>query len=432
MIAKIPPDHEITALVENFIDHERWCKEHLTIRDKAGMEVPLQLSPSQLKIHALAQRQEARGIPFRAVVLKARQIHMSVGVASLIFRKIAFMEGQRAVTVAHQTDASSQIWGYYQQFYESYQPRSAQDLEILRLTRSHKDQLLEFEGGGYVKVYTAGNRKIGRASSLRFLHLSEYGFWVDAPQVMTGLLQSVPDDPGTMAIIESTANGVGGPFWEVSQMAQSADPGDWCFLFFAWHEHPEYVREPTSQKVFQDSLTGEELDLRRQHQLSLRQLCWRRWCIKNKCEGKIDRFRQEYPSTPEEAFLVSGRTVFSIPKLREMPIIRDPLHGRLERVRHGTKTKLQFLPHEDGELRIWKRPEPGKRYSIGADTAEGLDASDDAGSGDPDYCVAVVGDMETGEQIATWRARINPSTFADHLAALGEWYNWAFLVPEVN
>ena len=43
----------------------------------------------------------------------------------------------------------------------------------------------------------------------------------------------------------------------------------------------------------------------------------RRWCLKNNCRGNVDIFRQEYPSCPEEAFLMSGRPVFDNRRVTE-------------------------------------------------------------------------------------------------------------------
>jgi hypothetical protein len=40
------------------------------------------------------------------------------------------------------------------------------------------------------------------------------------------------------------------------------------------------------------------------------QLAWRRYKIANDCEGDVDAFKQEYPSSDIEAFLTSGRPVF--------------------------------------------------------------------------------------------------------------------------
>jgi hypothetical protein len=47
-----------------------------------------------------------------------------------------------------------------------------------------------------------------------------------------------------------------------------------------------------------------------ERQRILEHLAWRRAAIPAKCEGVVERFHQEYPSTAAEAFLASGRPVF--------------------------------------------------------------------------------------------------------------------------
>ena len=51
--------------------------------------------------------------------------------------------------------------------------------------------------------------------------------------------------------------------------------------------------------------------------VSYEQLKWRRWCINNNCNGDVEQFHQEYPSTPEEAFIASGRPRFNIGVLKQ-------------------------------------------------------------------------------------------------------------------
>jgi len=415
-------------------DHERFCAECLKIRDKRGSVVPLRLTPAQVKLHAAVRRQQAAGKPVRLVDLKARQVHMSVGVAAEFFRDVAFFSGQRAFVVGDTYQSAKQIWGYYDQFERSYQP-GEDGPKILRVVRRHQDELIEFAGGGFIKTATAKNVQIGRSFSLRYLHLSEFAFYGDASTMMTGLLQCVPDDPGTMIVIESTANGVGGPFWDYWQMA--TDPSsdcDWVPLFFAWWEHPEYVRPlEVSPDRFLASLADEERKLHERDGITFEQLNWRRWAISNKCEGSIDKFHQEYPATPEEAFITSGRPRFDMISLGRMPVVRDPLVGDLERTTVGTQQQIQFWPKERGALRIWRKPVPGHRYVIGADSAEGIDAAGEGlGISNPDYFVAQVLDRETGEQVAEVRERLEPAASADYLATLGVYYNWAYLVPEAN
>lgn len=423
-------------VLRGFRDHQTFCEESCAIRDKLGKTVPFRLGPAQLKLEEAIQERRRKKRPVRLIVLKARQVWISAGTAAEFFHDCAFVPGQKGLVVAHEVEAARNIFGYYQQLQANYKPFGGylQTLPVLR----NNDNLLAWQGGGYVKIATAGNLKTGRSFSLRFLHLSEFAFWRDAKTLMTGLLQAVPDDPNTIVIVESTANGQGNEFHKLC--LEAMDPtvdSDWILVFFAWFEHPEYSIEPVDAAAFQASLSKEERELRDTYNLTLAQLNWRRWAIRNKCQGSPEIFRQEYPSNPTEAFLASGRPRFSHQHLNRMPAARKDAReagtvGELEQFRNGPREVIGFFPGDRGALVVYKKPAPGKQYVIGIDVAEGIDASESLGASDPDYTVACVVDQSTGEQVAKLRGRIEPGAAAEYVELLARWYNWAYLVPESN
>jgi hypothetical protein len=56
-------------------------------------------------------------------------------------------------------------------------------------------------------VDTAKEVQSGRGGTLSALHGSEVAFWDDIEGKLTGLLESVPEDPDTLVVLESTAKG---------------------------------------------------------------------------------------------------------------------------------------------------------------------------------------------------------------------------------
>lgn len=423
----------IEETLRRFKDHAAFARESLSIRDKRGAVVPLELQPAQIKLNKIIERCREKRKPVRIIVLKARQVMVSTGVAAQFFQVVGFSPGQKALVVAHEDKASKNIFGYYQQLNDFYRKFGG----VVSLPPIDNNApaagKLEYEGGSYVLVATANNLKTGRSFSLRCLHLSEYAFWKDAKTLMMGLMQSVPDDPDTMVVIESTANGVGGDFWQRWQDANDPSSGsEWTPMFFAWCEHPEYVRPVADKPSFEASLTREELELVELYGLTLEQLHWRRWKVKNDCGGSLETFKQEYPINPEEAFLFSGRPRFSLAHLARMPIKHDGLVGELYEDTHERKTRLVFQASEErhGALTVYKKPNQNKRYVAGIDVAEGITIT--KSGEDPDYSVAIFLDADTGEQVAKLRGRIEPGPFAEYLAGVAQWFNWAFLVPEAN
>lgn len=419
-------------IYEGFWHHQTFAEQCLSVRNKLGAEIPYQLAPSQLKLAAAIEQQQKLGKPIRIVILKARQVFFSTGTAGHFLHRTAFRSGQHTMVIADEKEGARDIFAYYQTFQRSYQRFG----DVIRQPAlvSDKDGLMEWANGSWIRVQTARNTRTGRSVSVRNLHLSEYAFYLNARKLMTGLMQSVPDDPKTSVIVESTANGVGNAFHKLWQLATDPEiESDWIGLFFAWWEHPEYDRPlDVAPQILQESLSKEESDMAKQFSLSLEQLNWRRWAIVNKCENDVERFRQEYPSFPEEAFRASGRPRLSFVHLQRMPIIREALTGELEVEQLGPRPEIYFNPGERGALTLYRKPERGHIYTIGADTCWGLDANEGEGTPDPDWSVGNVLDVESGEQVAKLRARMEPAEFGRYLAVLGRWYFWAFLVPEVN
>jgi hypothetical protein len=167
----------------------------------------------------------------------------------------------------------------------------------------------------------------------------------------------------------------------------------------------------------------------------------------------VDTFCQEYPATDSEAFLFSGRPRFDLKSLAQMPAARrvstDPagMVGEIVEEVHGPKPRLIFTPNEErrGALTVYKRPRAGGLYSVGIDVAEGIDINEEErGNADPDYSVAEFVDIDTGEQAAKIRGRIEPAAFAEYVEAVARWYGelrdakWmdprtsCYLVPEAN
>lgn len=429
-----PPEHADRKIIEierDFQDNKQWAEETLHIRDKSGTRIPYKFAPGPAKLWAAAKLQRDRGLPIRIIMLKARQVYGSTWIAAFFVQMVAFLTGQKALIVSHNVKSAENIGTYYEQFIDEYQPFRG---VVQMLPHTTVGETISFEGGGSIDVATASNVNTGRSFTFQFLHLSEYAFYAHAKKLARALFQSVPSHPDTAIFIESTANGVGGDFYERCQEAMDpTSDSAWIFVFLGYWEHPEYTRRVENPAAFQASLTKEEVEEREKYRLTLGQLNWRRWCIKNNCGGSIDTFRQEFPGNPQEAFLLSGRSRFSHQSLSRMPVLEAPLVGELQSWTNGPKRVVQFMPTEKGALAIYKKPQLGRRYIMGCDIAEGHDAGGgELDAQDHDYTVLTVVEQDTGEQVCKFRARIWPGTAADTAVLLLEWYNWAYVVPERN
>jgi hypothetical protein len=264
---------------------------------------------------------------------------------------------------------------------------------------------------------------------------------------------------GTEIFLESTANGTGGIFYDLWWQAVNKESG-FEAIFFPWYIYEPYSRPFKSKKereVFEKSLGadplfgGEEesglLGLKTRYELdneniefecTLENLNWRRNCIKTNCQSDVFRFHQEYPTTAREAFVTTGRMVFDQSILQEM--IYDSEKRQRERPSDGYVVPVNIFAGRDndkqyrleadvgGDLQIWVAPNKNKQYKIGVDVSEGLEIS----NRDTDWSVAVVLDMESYEECAMLRTKIDPDLLAWQLCALGRYYNNCQIVCERN
>jgi hypothetical protein len=236
-------------------------------------------------------------------------------------------------------------------------------------------------------------------------------------------------------VLESTANGVGDWFHDMWQKASRGE-NEFVPIFLPWFIDPTYTRpfrteSERKQLESEISMTHKDMngatihtyeyELMRRNNLTLEQMNWRRWTVANKCQGDEELFMQEYPSTPEEAFISSGRPKFQVKSLKKyQTVTKRGERGYL----HETPQGIEFTPDDKGYVEIWKRPERDRFYAIGADVAEGLVHGD--------YSCGLVGDSDSFDVVACWHGHIDPDLFGIELVKLARFYNDAYIGVERN
>lgn len=427
------PDYtpeQMAALREIANDELLYTECNLKIADKMGRLVPLRYNEQQLALWNEVRRQEEAGLPVRIIILKARQIGFSTAVAGMFYYRATHRPLVKAEIVAHKADASTAIFNKMKLFHQESHPVLAPMVKA----SNAKEMLFENPSSDYlerrvkpglrsaIRIETAMDPDAGRSKTIHLLHLSEMAFWPKtADATMNSLMNAVPPLPGTIVIIESTANGIGGRFYEEWQRAvQGQSP--FVPLFFPWYGFTDYSMEPPEDF----EATDEEKELIDLYGVNDAQLNWRRWCILSNCSGSLDSFHQEYPSTPEEAFIATGCPVFDVraidKALRSAP---EPIKvGRVLDISEGGEHRVKFQSQPRGYLKIWQPPVDGVDYVIGIDVALGVK--------DGDYSVMEVLRKDTKEQVAEWHGHIDPDLLGAEAVYLGRYYNQALLAPEVN
>jgi hypothetical protein len=387
-------------------DFSFYCQNAMKIRTKKAEIVPFKLNNAQNVLLAAIIKQIAQTGRVRIIILKARQQGLSTGVGAYLYSRVSQFPAKKAIVVTHKAESTNALFNMTKRFHENNPP-------ILKPSTSYssKKELVFDKLDSSFMVATAGGDGIARGETITHAHLSELAFWKEssARENLNGLLQSIPDADDTAVFIESTANGVTGPFYELWKGAVEGVNG-YEPVFIPWFLDPEY-RTP-APKGF-DPTPAEE-DLAAQHDLDNDQLWWRRLKIN---QSGIDLFKQEYPATAEEAFLTTGRPVFDPEALTKRAASLGPIQERMGLVFD------KWEPSPVGELHQFMPIESGGNYTIGADVAMGVRGGD--------FSVAQVLDDQK-KQVATWRGHVHPDYFAEVLFRLGHLYNTAKIAVENN
>jgi len=317
-----------------------FAKNCLRIKDKNGEIVPLVLNKSQEYIDRLLQKQLTDFGWVRALVLKGRQQGCSTYVGARYYHKNVYEYGKSTFILAHDGETTSKLFDMVS-MYHDHSPEGLQP----PLKASNQKKLIFERLESQYFVGTAGNKNVGRGGTLQRFHGSEVAFWANTSDIQKGILESVPELPGTEIILESTANGMGNMFHKKCMDAIKGR-GDYILIFVPWFWQDEYRRMLPDDFV----CTEEEEELKAIYGIDDEQILWRRKKVENfSSEGKAGEyeFRQEYPFTVEEAFQVSGESLIdsdSISRARKSTVTdkEAPLIMGVDPARNGDRFSITF------------------------------------------------------------------------------------------
>lgn len=382
------------------------------IVDKEGTRMPFRLNGVQDKV--------LKNLQDRDIILKSRQQGMSSLILAMFAVDFLTVENTKCVVISHESSATQRLFDRVKYYLESVKETFPYG-DAYNLKYNSRHEMVNTVKNSTFYIGTAGARAFGHGDTINNLHVSELSRWENQERTMSGLLQAVPKNG--RVVVETTANGYGNYFhnmWILNQSRQ--EPFHTHFL--PWFETPEYALPVPDDIVFDP----DELEVMNAYHLNRQQMYWRRYKI-GELNGNLDRFNEQYPATPEEAFIVSGNPVWSPAMLRwYMLKVQEPQAvGNLVGYDPVTVEK-----NEKGYLKVFKPPNEFHRYVIGADVSEGIIVSEGEDSKERDFSCAQVLDATTYEQVAVWHGRIDPDLYGRQLEMLGRYYNTALIAVEKN
>lgn len=286
-------------------DYPHYASKCLKIRAKDGTIEAFALNKAQLYLHGRLEAQREVTGRVRALVLKGRQQGISTYIGGRFYHRTTHRRGLRCFILTHEQDATNNLFGMVERYHDHCPALVKPSTGAANAKELAFDKL----ESGYA-VGTAGTKAVGRSQTVQLFHGSEVAFWPNAETHFAGVIQAIPDLPGTEIILESTANGVGGEYHSRWQQAE-AGIGDYIAVFIPWFWQDEYRRTvPTGfvlsdeERTYFDAYSG--------NGLTLEHMVWRR---AKSAELKDEMlFKQEYPATAAEAFQMTGHDSFIKPE----------------------------------------------------------------------------------------------------------------------
>lgn len=282
-----------------------------------------------------AQRQFLKGLHYRNIILKARQLGFTTLIAILWLDHALFNPDQRCGIIAHTENDVKIIFRDKVKFAYENLP------EFLRLAmplrKDTDEELLFGHNNSSVRVGLSM-----RSGTLHRLHISEMGkiaaqFPKKAYEIVTGSFPTVPLNG--IIVIESTAEGQSGEFYNLAKKAQKLwmtgkTPiiTQWKFHFFPWMDDPGYRLAPDSVTISaQMHEYFDKIEREMNRKIEPEQRAWYVAKLENDFSGQIDKMWREMPSTPDECWQRSTEGSFFA---RQITVARS--QGRIGVVRHVT------------------------------------------------------------------------------------------------
>ena len=441
-VAQAPMEARSVAqqLVKYRNDFRLFAREQLKITGQ-----PVNFWPCQLPLLEDIERQlEKQGFA-RAVWLKSRQVGASTLAEAIVAWRTMLWPHINAMVIGDEAERSRSLFDIAKGFYEQMDPeirpvgRYITKSELVFANPSHITRHSDPGMRSRIKVESAHKKNIAIGSNWQIVHLSEVSRYPNPEFVLDGVIPGVHRVPGTIVIMESTAEMAGTwfrDFCEESYHKRNA----FEFSFVPWFLQPEYYicpvcsrsypmlcndRNHKAQAARAMDFNADERHIMAEFGLEPGHIRWMREKL-GEMGQDWDLFRQNFPLTREDAWVTPGAQAFPLKKLREQKANVLP-PKRYAEVHSGP----QIFDAPQGRLSIWKEPEVGIAYDCGVDVAMGLADDEDAKHGDASVACMII--RGSGEQVAEWSSRTtDPLELATVLYWLCTYYNTAQLAVETN
>lgn len=454
MMARLQTDPAFAFAICFFIKHK------LT-----GQTIPFQLNYAQLILLEKLEDMRRRGVPIRVILLKARQWGGSTLVQLyMAWIQLFIKEGWNSVIIAQTKDTAKRIKAMYTRTLANFGSAEiifrTPKLQFSPSEKSTADSIVTDAAGKVVRDNTVTiasfeNYEATRGADFAMAHFSEVAYWVNTPgKTAEGLITNIAGGMGlvplTLEVMESTANGMSGFFYDEYQAAKNPDvvsAREALFIPFFYilndtipfdsEEEKRAFAEQLIKNRYSETETpttesGEYLYSLWKKGASLESINW--YVKKRASFHDHASMASEAPSDDVECFKHSGRTIFDqylIDKYKK-EYVRDPEY-RGEIMQLEGQQPMLAPKDEAGNLWIWQYADNNPtddRYLVVVDVGGRGKTSD--------FSVITVVDRwplrfgGKAEVVARWRGHIRYDFLAYKAVMIARMYCHALLVFESN
>lgn len=388
----------LESIDARLVDREWRLNNLYTVIDEEGNLVRFKLREAQKKL--------LRGMHYKNIILKARQLGFTTFICIFLLDYALFNSNKQIGIIGPTQTDTSVIFRKVKIAWDNFSPAIKEFLRLKTLGDSKVEY--EFTNGSVMRISTSL-----RSGTYQAVLITEFGkisarFPEKAEEIITGTLPAVPAKG--LIFIESTAEGEDGRYHEMVEDAMEnkrlrhpLTVKEYKFFFFPWYENPSDVVAGTVNITGDVNEYLDKMENMTNIKFSQEQRNW--YFLESKIQkGKM---KQEHPTTPEEAFLMSGNKLFNAEMLDEqkMMYMRDPI-------------EIQ------GDFLIYKRFMKGHLYGLGADVSQGVRR---------DSSTIVIIDFTTGDIVLTYKSNtIDPVNFAHDIKKAALMYGGCIAAPEAN
>lgn len=376
----------------------------------------------------------------RHIILKSRQLGFTTFIDLYILDEVLFNNNREGLVIAHKVEDAKEIFDRKIDFAIR---NMADDIKgaYFKLVRNSAKKIQIVIDYGPEKGSTSSLQvsSSGRSGTYFYVHISEFAklcvmFPQKALEVETGTFPAVPMNG--FIFIESTAEGMAGRFYEmfhdnwITRHLITPMLSRVKFLphFYNW-QYDDMEMDEITENIPVQSMEIGEIDFaeyQKEYNLTDKEITY--YYMKYlQMGGKnspdaVHKLHQEFPTTPEEAFLSTGQTYFPTSKVFSMlATAKNGTKGELIKNENGD---VEFKELSTGKFEVFNKPQQGTKYVIGGDTAEGL------AHGDAQILYVI--NAKTEECDAVYKSNIPPDEFITDAYNVGKYFNWGLLAIESN